>query len=112
MEYQETLRKLAVRDDRFVDSILSAEVEHAPTPGLGPRAAAMVRFSALITLDAPVPVYQWAVDEALLAGVTVDELVGVLMALMPTIGVPRVSSAAPKIGLALGYDIESALERH
>ena len=43
---------------------------------------------------------------------TIDELVGVLMALMATIGVPRVSSAGPKISLALGYDIESALERH
>jgi hypothetical protein len=29
---------------------------------------------------------------------------------MPVTGVPRVTSAAPKLGLALGYDVEEALE--
>lgn len=35
---------------------------------------------------------------------------GALIAAMPVIGSARVVSAAPKLGLALGYDLDAALE--
>jgi len=38
------------------------------------------------------------------------DVVGVLVALLPSIGSDRVVSAAPKLGLALGYDVDEALE--
>jgi hypothetical protein len=37
-------------------------------------------------------------------------MVGVLLAVVPILGEPRVVSAAPKLGLALGYDVGAALE--
>jgi hypothetical protein len=40
----------------------------------------------------------------------VDDLVGTLIAVMPSTGADRVVSAAPKLALALGYDIDAALE--
>jgi hypothetical protein len=43
-------------------------------------------------------------------GATSDEIVGCLIAVLSVVGVARVVSAAPKVGLALGYDVESALE--
>lgn len=64
----------------------------------------------MIALDAGSTSYQCTVAEAVAAGATFDEVVGVLLAVMPATGVPRVTSAAPKLGLALGYDVDEALE--
>ena len=41
-----------------------------------------------------------------------EELVGTLIVVMPIVGVARVVSAAPNLGLALGYDVSDALETH
>ncbi|HET8812316.1 MAG TPA: hypothetical protein VFM67_06955, partial [Gaiella sp.] len=49
-------------------------------------------------------------EAALEVGVTREELVGALVAVLPIVGVPRVVSAAPNLGLALGYDVGDALE--
>lgn len=38
-------------------------------------------------------------------------MVGVLIALLPTIGAERVVLATPKLGLALGFDVDEDLER-
>ena len=39
-------------------------------------------------------------------------IVGVLIAVAQTVGLARVASAAPAVALALGYDIDAALEAH
>ena len=49
-------------------------------------------------------------NAALAAGATVGEVVGVLIAVSPAVGLTRVFSAAPALGLAVGYDAEAALE--
>ena len=108
--FQETLRKLALRDDRYIESVLGDKHESMEASGLHPKVYALVQLGALIALDAAPASYQWVVDEAVAAGATLDELVGALIAVMPATGVPRVTSAAPKLGLALGYDVEEALE--
>jgi hypothetical protein len=36
----------------------------------------------------------------------------VLIAVAQTVGLARVASAAPSVALALGYDIDAALEAH
>ena len=52
-----------------------------------------------------------AVEPGLAAGATIDDMVGVLIALLPSIGIDRVVLAAPKLGLALGFDVDEGLER-
>ena len=47
---------------------------------------------------------------ALAAGATVDEIVGVLIAVAPNVGLARIVSAASEVALAIGYDIDAALE--
>jgi 4-carboxymuconolactone decarboxylase len=51
-----------------------------------------------------------SVEAALRAGVSYDEIVGVLVAVLPLVGIARVVSAAPNLGLAIGYDVSEALE--
>jgi hypothetical protein len=43
-------------------------------------------------------------------GATFDEIVGCLIAVAPVVGLARVVSAAPELALALGYDVDAALE--
>ena len=70
----------------------------------------MGRLATLFALDGAVSTYGWATSAALAAGVTSDEIVELLIAMAPLIGLARVVSAAPKLALALGYDVEADIE--
>ena len=72
--------------------------------------AALVRLAAVVVLGAPPVTYQWATQVALAAGATDDEIVGTLIAVAPVPGVTRAVSAAPELAIALGYDVDEALD--
>lgn len=107
--FEATLRKLTVRDG-LVDGVLGSEDENVTASRLDRKTHALVRLGALIVLDAAPQSYASSVEAALLAGATREEIVGTLIAAMPVVGSARVVSAAPKLGLALGYDLDAALE--
>ena len=110
LDYKITLRKLALRDDRYIEALLAREGMSAEESGLDSRARALVQIGALVAVDAAPPSYMSVADEALAAGATREELVGSLIVLIPVVGVPRVVAAAPNLGRALGYDVVDALE--
>jgi alkylhydroperoxidase/carboxymuconolactone decarboxylase family protein YurZ len=70
-----------------------------------------VRIGVLATLDASAQSYVSCVEAARSHGATDEEIVGTLVAAMPVAGGAKVVSAAPRLALALGYDLEAALER-
>ena len=107
--FEETLRKLAVRDDAFVEGVLARE--RNGEAGLDPREDALVSIGALVALDATIPSYVSAVQRALACGVRRSEIVDALVSVIPSVGVARAVSAAPKLGLALGVDVLADLER-
>lgn len=109
-DYQVTLRKLAVRDDRYIEGLLQTEHANVTIAGVEERTHALVRIGALIALNAAPAAYMASVDAALRTGASRDEIVGTLIAVLPTVGVARVVTAAPNLGLALGYDVAEALE--
>jgi 4-carboxymuconolactone decarboxylase len=109
-EYKLTLRKLALRDDRFIEALLGEERANATLAGIDPRSHALLRIAALIAVNAAPPSYMSAVEAGRSAGASDDEMVGTLIAVMPIVGVARVVSAAPNLGLALGYDVSEAFE--
>lgn len=109
-DYRAILRKLALRDDALVEAILDHD-EASELSGLDGKTWALVRLGALIAVDAAPPSYLEAVDAARAAGATDDEIVGSLVSVVTLIGVPRAVSAAPKLSLAVGYDVEAGLER-
>src|SRR4051794_1844540 len=110
LEYQERLRCMALSDDRFVASVLGMGQDTIEASGLDPKTHAMVTLAALLTVDAAQSSYNASAELALASGASLDEIVGILVAVAPTIGLGRVVSAAPELGLALGYDVEAALE--
>jgi hypothetical protein len=74
-------------------------------------AAALMRVAATVAVDAAPSSFQHAVSLALAAGATRDEIVANLEAVTPVTGAARVVQCAPKVALALGYDVEAALAR-
>ena len=63
-----------------------------------------------MTVGAAPGSYHWAVEAALDAGATTEELVGTLVAVAPISGLARVISATPEVALAIGYDLDAAFE--
>src|SRR4051795_1228026 len=110
LEYQERLRSMALSDNRFVASMLGLGQDTIEASGLDPKTHAMVRLAALVAVDAAPSSYNASAELALASGATHDEIVGILIAVAPTIGLGRVVSAAPDLALALGYDVDAALE--
>jgi alkylhydroperoxidase/carboxymuconolactone decarboxylase family protein YurZ len=73
------------------------EADNIDESGLDVRTYALVRLASLVTAGAPGEGYDGHVAAALDQGVTLDEITGVLVALLPTVGVTRVAEAAPDI---------------
>lgn len=108
-DYKQHLRRLAVHDEAFVGLLLGDE--NAPGAcALDAKTAALARFAATIAVDAAPSSTQHAVALALAAGATSAEVVATLEAITPVTGAARVVSSTPKVALALGYDVEAALE--
>jgi 4-carboxymuconolactone decarboxylase len=112
MDVPRQLALLALRDETYFTLIAEDERGNAAAAGLDAKTCALVRLAALVVLDGAVPSYLHAVDKALAAGATLSEIVGVSIAVIPVTGSDRAVTAAPKIGLALGYDVEADLEAH
>lgn len=108
-DYKEHLRRLAVHDDSLLDSAVVEGATFASSV-IDQRTRALLRVAATIAVDAAPSSFQHVVAHALAAGATSDEIVATLDAVMPVTGATRVVVCAPKVALALGYDVEEALE--
>ena len=111
MGSERTLLCLALHDEPTLKAALTVEPDRAGVPPLDPRTQALVRLGVCIALEAAPVTYAWGVDAALAAGATVEEIVGTLLAVAPVVGIARVVAAAPALAGAIGYDVDSALER-
>jgi 4-carboxymuconolactone decarboxylase len=96
------LAELALGDPGLLGETLELRAEHQQRTGLDPRTFSLVKIAALIALDAPPASYLWQVGNALDAGVTPEDLIGVLRAVAPQVGLPRAVAAAPELMVALG----------
>jgi 4-carboxymuconolactone decarboxylase len=73
--------------------------------GLDRRSFALVKIAALVAIDAPPASFMWQVGAALDEGAKPREILGVLTAIAPQVGIPRVVAAAPEIMLALDLEL-------
>ena len=106
---EEILRRLTLGDIGCLDDLVASRAT-AATTSLDHAGAALVRLGALVATDGSDLTWQHTVATALDAGVTPDEIVDALVVLAPVVGQTRVVSAAPKVALATGFDIDAALE--
>ena len=102
---RDTLAGLALADPELLLEGLELRTEWQSQSGLDPRSFALVKIAALIALDAPPASYLWQVSNALDAGATAEDLVGVLRAIAPQVGGPKIAAAAPELMVALGLSL-------
>jgi 4-carboxymuconolactone decarboxylase len=106
----QTLSGIATGDVTLLDDALGLREAQLERTGLDGRTFALVKIAALIALDAPPASYAWQVANALGDGATPDDILGVLRAVAPQVGGPRVVAAAPEIMVALGLALPEGAE--
>lgn len=102
---QDTLLGLATGDAEVLEAAIGLREAYMEETGLDARCFALVKVAALVALDAPPASYVWQIGNALAEGILPEEILGVLMAVAPQVGGPRVIAAAPEIMLALGLSL-------
>lgn len=103
------LEALAASEEGLVSSLLEMQLNNLEASDLDPRTYSLVKIAALIALDAPPASYVAQVAFARDAGVTPEEMLNVLVAVAPQVGLPRAVAAAPELMLALGLELEPAV---
>ncbi len=88
------LERAAARDPATLEAARSPATDDIEHPGLDLRAHAMAHLAALVVGGEPGTAYIEHVVSALGRGVTLDEIVGVLVTLLPTAGEARVAAFA------------------
>lgn len=127
LEYEEALRRLALSDDRFVASILAplrderTAAEAAVTDltdeallrivaSLDSRTRSLVALAAIVAVGSGAASIEAAVERALQADATVEDVIGVVVSIAPAVGSARVVDCAPFVAAAVGYDVWTDLE--
>jgi alkylhydroperoxidase/carboxymuconolactone decarboxylase family protein YurZ len=105
---EDLLRRLALNDENAVRVVLQdASVPAGPDRvGLDFKTRALVRLGALLSVGAATDSCRLAVDVARAAGADDEEIVGALVAVGPAIGFARLVAVAPRLALAIGYDVD------
>lgn len=85
-----------------IGDITAASIQHN---SVSPREFMLARLAALIAVDAPPVSYVANAPASEEAGLTVEDIQGVMIAVAPVVGTPRVVSASGQILRALGFAI-------
>ena len=102
---RDALHGLSLGDLEVLGEALELREAAQESSGLDARTFGLVKIAALIALDAPPASYLWQVSNALDSGASPAEILGVLRAVAPQVGGPRVVAAAPEIMIALGLSL-------
>lgn len=107
---RDALLGLAAGDvDILKEAVDIREAEQRRT-GLDPVTFGLVKIAALIALDSPPASYLWQIANSLDSGATSAEILGVLRAVAPQVGGPKIVAAAAEIMVALGLSLPSERE--
>src|SRR5207253_8763073 len=106
---RDILGALAMGDPDLLAAGLEVRADWKARSRLDDRSYALVKLAALIALDAPPASYIWQVGNAIAEGASAEDIVGVLIAVAPQVGGPRLVSAAPEIMVALGLTLPDGM---
>ena len=86
----------------LLDTVLAMTSASLERANMVDRELMMVRLAALAAVDAPGSSYLLNLGAAVEVGLTLEDVQGVLVAIAPIVGSPRVVTAAGSIAAALG----------
>lgn len=105
----------AARVKDLLYQLTKLAVDHGPgadeSEYLDERTRALVVLAAAVCSDSSTRTLTSLVKSALQAGVTEEQVLGVLFTVAPAAGESRVVAVTPRISKALGYDIHQVFER-
>src|SRR5271165_3911567 len=104
------LMSLALGESGMLGEALEMREQLRADSTLEPKTFALVKIAALVALDAPPASFLFQVQGALDAGASPREILGVLTAIAPQTGMPRVVAAAPEIMIALGLELPTGMD--
>jgi 4-carboxymuconolactone decarboxylase len=107
---REALSGFALSDPELLLEGIELRTDWQERSGLDARTFSLVKIAALIALDAPPSSYLWQVANALGSGCTPEDLLGVLKAVAPQVGGPRVVAAAPELMIAMGLALPAGVD--
>lgn len=106
----DALTAIALGQTGILEQAAELREELRQQSGLDPRAFSLVKIAALVAIDAPPASFIMQVGAALDAGAAPREILGVLTAIAPQVGIPRVVAAAPEIMVALDLDLPQGVD--
>src|SRR5436309_2344230 len=106
-EVERLLRRLALNDEESVEDVLVGGTSRGPPHTLDPKVDLLVRLGALLAVGGATVSLRATVDRAIEAGASESEIVEVLVAVGPAVGLARVVTAAPRLAMALGYELDA-----
>src|SRR5204863_715535 len=105
-ETHQTLSGISAGNLDALEEAIGLRERERERSGLDGRTFALVKIATLIALDAPPASYAWQIANALEEGVTPEDIVGVLRAVAPQVGGPRIVAAAAEIMVSMGLPFE------
>lgn len=103
---EDLLRRLAFNDEKALSMVLARRPGTTGETNLSPKVELLVQLAALLAVGAAAPSLREAADQASAEGATPGEIVGVLVAVGPAVGVASLVASAPRLAMAIGYDLE------
>ena len=91
-----------------LDLLASMTADSIEASNLDPETLMLVRIAALIAVDAPPASYLMNLGAAGELGIGEEQVRGVLAAVAPIVGTPRIAAATGNIVRALGFALEMA----
>jgi hypothetical protein len=95
----------ASSDTPVLDTLAAMTAESLTRCNLDANSLLAARIAALAAADAPAASYLMHIGPAADAGVTIEQVQGILVAIAPIIGAPRTMVAGANIAAALGIAI-------
>jgi alkylhydroperoxidase/carboxymuconolactone decarboxylase family protein YurZ len=92
-------------ENPVLDTLAAMTAESVARCELDANSLLAARIAALVAVDAPAASYLLHVGPAMDAGVTIDQIQNILIAVAPIVGTTRTASAALNITKALGVAI-------
>lgn len=99
---------MAEEETPVLDALADITAVSLERSTLEPRELMLARIAALAAVDAPPASYLLNAGTAVDVGITLEDVQGVLIAVAPVVGTPRIVAAAGNLASALGFAIEMA----
>ena len=96
---------MAAEETPVLDTLAEITAVSLDRSTLADREIMLARIAALVAVDAPPASYLLNAGTASDVGITLEDVQGILIAVAPVVGTPRVVAAAGNLARALGFAV-------